>query len=551
VRAEVGSQDPRSDLDRGRAAAQRFAWAEACEALLLVDRSTPLGPEDLHLLATAAYVTGKVPECLDALRRSYDWHVQTDQPRGAARAAFWIAYTFGNRGDVAQAGGWLARATQALEMQPRDCAEWGLVLGVTAFRHMGSGDFAQGLAFAEEAARIGRATADADGLGLALTQCARALVTLGRPSEALALLDEAMVAVVAAEISPIAAGTVYCSMISICQEFAELRRAQEWTEALDTWCGKQQNMAVFTGQCLVHRAELLQLRGRWPEAIEEAQRACERLAGSIDAFATGAARYRQAEIHRVCGDLAAAERSYRQAGDWGHEPCPGLALLRLAQGDLGAAQAAMHRALSETAAPLRRARLLPANVEIALASGEVAAAAQSAHELANIAARYETPALRATAEHARGAVLLAEGEPVGALAALRAAIRLWRDLDVPYEIARARELVALACRRMGDEDSATLELQAAANVFASLGAEPDHARVKALATGRAPASHGLSARELQVLQLIATGRTNHAIAAELALSEKTVERHVSNVFIKLGVSSRAAATAYAYQHQLL
>ncbi len=464
---------------------------------------------------------------------------------------FWIAYALGNQGDVAQAGGWLARAGHLLEGQPPGCAEQGLVLGAMAFRHMMAGDFTQGHALAERAAEIGRATGDPDALGLALTQCGGALLKLGHPADAMALFDEAMVAVVSAEISPIAAGTVYCSVISMCGELAELRRAREWTEALDTWCAKQPDLAAFTGQCLVHRAELLQLRGHWPEAIAEAERACVRLAGSIDSLATGAARYRQAEIHRVSGDLAAAELAYRQASEWGHEPFPGLALLRLAQGDTGAAQAAMRRVLSETTDPLRRARLLPAQVEIALAAGDRPAADQAARELTDVAGRFATAALCAAADYARAAVLLDQSEPAGALVALRTAVNRWRDLDVPYETARTRVLIALACRQMDDQDTATLELDAAARTFAALGAGPDRARVGALATEQPAPSHGLTARELQVLRLVATGKTNHAIANELVLSEKTVERHLSNLFTKIGVSSRAAATAYAYQHQLV
>jgi DNA-binding NarL/FixJ family response regulator len=274
-----------------------------------------------------------------------------------------------------------------------------------------------------------------------------------------------------------------------------------------------------------------------------------RLAGSPEEVVTGAARYRLAEIRRAWGDYAAAEEAYRQASEWGHDPCPGLALLRLAQGDKSAAQAVIRRALSETTEPLHRARLLPAYVEIMLDAADARAAASAADEMDGIAERYGTPALHAVARYTRGAVLLAEDDPAGALVALRAAATLWRDLEVPYEVARTRVLIALACRQMGDQDSARLDLDAAARMFDRLGAEPDRARVAALvAVGP---THGLTDRELEVLRLVATGRTNHAIATELSLAEKTIERHVSNMFSKLGVASRAAATAYAYQHKLV
>ena len=380
----------------------------------------------------------------------------------------------------------------------------------------------------------------------------RALVHEGEMHEGLALVDEAMVAVVAGELSPIVAGAVYCGVIELCHEVAELRRAQEWTEALTAWWGKQPDMVTFTGQCLVHRAELLHLHGAWLEAIEEAKRALERFAHGADEFASGDACYQQAEAYRVLGESAAAEDAYQQASRWGREPQPGLALLRLAQGKTDAATAAIGRAVTETTDRLRRLKLLPAEVEIMLAAGEVQAARDAAAELIEIAGAYGTPALRATAGHARGAVLLADGDARAALVGLRGAGQLWRELQAPYEAARARVLVGIACRQLGDQEAAAMELDAARTVFAQLGAAPDLARVEALARSDAASNaHGLTERELQVLRLLATGTTNHAIANELVLSEKTVHRHVSNIFTKLGVSSRAAATAYAYRHRLL
>jgi DNA-binding NarL/FixJ family response regulator len=311
-------------------------------------------------------------------------------------------------------------------------------------------------------------------------------------------------------------------------------------------------MITFTGQCLVHRAEILQLHGAWPAAIEETERARERLAHAADKYATGAVLYRRAEIDRARGDLAAAENGYREASTWGYQPQPGLALLRLAQGNTTAAEAAIRRVLAETTDRLRRAKLLPACVEIMLAADDIPSARAPAMELTETARAYGTPALDAAAGHALGAVLLAEGDTRAALAALRRASRVWRDLDAPYEAARVRVLIALGCRAMGDEDEATLELAAARTVFAELGATRDLTEVHAFIGGHTqPVAGGLTPRELQVLRLLATGMTNRAIAAELVLSDKTVDRHITNLFTKLGVSSRAAATAYAYEHQLL
>jgi DNA-binding CsgD family transcriptional regulator len=357
---------------------------------------------------------------------------------------------------------------------------------------------------------------------------------------------------VAGELSPPLTGAVYCSVIDACQEVLEWRRAHEWTTALAAWCGRQPDLVTFTGQCLVHRAEILQLHGAWPQAVEEARRAGERLLQGADSYAFGASLYRQAELHRVLGDFPAAEDAYQQASRWGLEPQPGLALLRLAQGRADAAEAAIRRVVDQTSERFRRARLLPAQVEIMLAVGDVPAARHAADELTGIAERYATPALRAMAGHAHGAVLLAEGDAGAAVVALRAAWRTWRELEAPYEAARSRLLIGLACRALGDEDAAAMELDAARAVLDRLGAGPDLERLERLARpGAAAGTAGLTERELEVLRLLAAGKTNAAIGSALRLAAKTVDRHVSNIYAKLGVSSRAAATAYAYQHQLV
>jgi DNA-binding CsgD family transcriptional regulator len=541
-----------SRLARGREAGGRLAWADAYASLSLADRSSPLAAEDLELLGTAAYLLGRVEDCLRALQRAQQLHAEAGESRRAARCAFWLAFHLGGAGEQAQAGGWLARANRLLEHEPPDCAERGLLLLSLAVQQIGAADNAAAQELSARAAGIGRHAGDADLVALALHVQGRTLVRLGRVSEAMAAFDEAMVAVVTGELSPVVVGTVYCSMLDACQEVLEWRRAREWTTALTTWCDSQPEMVTFTGRCLVHRAEILHLHGAWPQAVEEAKRAGERLAHAADSYATGAAFYRQAEVHRVLGDFTAAEDAYQQASRWGRQPQPGLALLRLAQGKTEAAQAASRRVVAETADRLERARLLPAQVEIMLAAGDVQGARDAAGELAKIAAYYQTLALHAVADHARGAVLLAEGDARAAVVALRGAWQAWRELEAPYDAARVRVLVGLGCRALGDEEAAAMELDAARGVFAQLGAAPDLARVEALAHREAAwKAHGLTERELQVLQLLAAGKTNHAIASQLLVAEKTVDRHVTNLYTKLGVSSRAAATAFAYQHELL
>ena len=539
-------------LMQGREAAQRLAWAEAHTALSLADQSSSLAAEDLELLATAAYLLGHMEGCLAALQRAEQLYAKGGDPRRAVRCAFWLTFHYGSRGDLAQASGWFGRANRLLEHERQECAEHGYLLISTAYQQLMAGDYAEAREALANAAGIGARVGDADLTAFALQLQGRALVWEGRVGEGLALLDEAMVAVVTGELSPTVAGTVYCGMIEICQEISELRRAQEWTEALTAWWSKQPDLVTFTGQCLVHRAEILQLHGAWPEAVREAERALERFARAADQYATGAACYQQAELYRLSGDFPAAEDAYQQASRWGRQPQPGLALLRLAQGKTEMAAAASRRVVAETSERFRRAKLLPAHVEIMLTVGDLQAAHDAAAELTQIANAYDTPALRAMANHARGAVLLAEGDSQAALVTLRGAWQVWRELEAPYEAARVRVLLGLACRALGDEEAAAMELDAARGVFAQLGATPDLARLEAFAHGDATAkAHGLTARELQVLRLLATGTTNHAIAGELFVAEKTVDRHVSNIFTKLGVSSRAAATAYAYQHRLL
>ena len=540
------------ELARGREAAGRLAWADAYTALSLADRLSSLAGEDLELLATAAYLLGRVEESLQALQRAQQIYAEGGDLRRAAGCAFWIWFHLINQEELAQASGWLARANRLLEHEQQECPERGYMLIPVAFQHVVAGDYTGARRAAARAAAIGRRAADADLVAFALVLHGRAMVREGRVGEGLALLDEAMVAVVAGELSPPVAGTVYCSMIDACQEISEWRRAHEWTAALTAWCEKQPDMITFTGQCLVHRAEILQLHGAWPQAVEEAKRAGERLVQGADRRVSGAAFYQQAEVYRVLGDFTAADDAYRQASHWGLEPQPGLALLRLAQGRNDAAAAAIRRVLAETSERFRRGKLLPAQVEIMLAVGDRPAARDAAVELTGISETYDTPTLRAAAGAAHGAVLLAEGDARAAVVALRGAWQMWRELDAPYEAARVRVLVGLGCRALGDEEAAALDLDAARSVFAQLDAAPDLARLKRLDGRRAASSrHGLTMRELQVLGLLAAGKTNHAIASDLVLAEKTVDRHVSNIYTKLGVSSRAAATAYAYRQGLL
>jgi len=538
--------DGRDCLERGHAHYERREWAAAFQAFAHADRLAPLAATDLELLAMSARLIGRDDDYLRTLERAHQAHLDAHEPQRAVRCAFWLAFHLVQRGEVGRASGWFARAQRLLEGGDRECAEQGYLLTSVVEQHMDAGEWQAAFACATRAVAIGERCGDADLVACARHQQGRIRIEQGRIEDGLALLDEVMVAVTAGELSLLVTGLMYCSIIQTCQAVYELGRAREWTAALSRWC--EPDMAGLTGLCRVHRAEVLQLHGDWQGAIEEARRAREPDGTSMKVAA--AAFYQQAEIHRLRGEFAAADRAYRSASQGGFDPQPGLALLRLAEGKVDAAAAAIGRALCATPDRIGRARLLPAGVEIMLAAGDPRAGDAACGELEATAATFGTDALGAMAAHARGAVQLAGGAAEASLGSLRRAFDLWHRAEAPYHAARARELAGLACRSLGDEEGAELELEAVAAVYRQLGAAPDLARV-APAQGATLALHGLTKRELEVLRLVAAGDTNKAIAAELFLSERTVERHLSNIFTKLDLSTRAAATAWSYEHGLV
>ncbi len=541
-------------LDRGRAAFDSGAWADAFAGLTAADAQTPLEPEDLDRLSTAAFLIGDEEASVRARSRAHAGFLDRGQHVQAARSAFWLAFDLAGVPDQqAQAAGWLARAQRLLEGVNEPCVEQGWLHCAAARHRVAEGDIAAAYALFTQATEIAERFGSPDLMAMARHGQGRTLLGLNRIREGISLLDEVMVAVSGGEIAPVVAGAVYCSVISACHDLFDLRRAQEWTTALQGWCASHPDTVPFRGQCLIRRSELLQLHGAWPDALSEAQQACERLTrSSRPRPEAGAAFYQLAELHRLRGDFAKADEAYRLASRAGCHPYPGLALLRLNQGQPDAADASIRVALQERRNQRSRVLLLRAAVEIMLARHDVAGARAASDELVVLADRIDAPFLRAVASQAQGMLLLAEGEARQALDALRTARTAWESLDAPYELAQVRVLIGLACRQLGDHDGAQLEFDAAHDAFESLGAAPAAAAVATLtAPPSTPTSTNLTGREVEVLRLIATGATNRAIAGRLNISEKTVARHVSNIFTKLDLSSRAAATAYAYEHKLL
>jgi len=531
------------------AAAPPHDWAGDYARFATADQQAPLRAEDLERWAVAAHLIGEDDQLVALRDRAYRQYLDRGLTEQAARCVFWLGFHLGNAGQHAQSAGWLERLRRLVDSTHGDPHLVAMVRLADAVNLMQMGRATDALSMVDQVAEVAQAAHDDDLFALAVLSRAGCLHELGRSSEALAALDEAMVLVVADLVAPPIVGLAYCSMIGLCMERFDVQRAGEWTRALSGWCDAQSGMVPFRGVCQVHRAEIFQLRGAWTEAASQAVHVSE--LPPPDGWIAGAAHYRLAELHRLRGRFDLAERSYAAAGARGQEVQPGLGLLRAAQRNPAAAMAGLERALAEHPDLAGRAPLLAAVVEVALAAGDLAAARSASIELSAGAAEIGTPYLTALAAHAGGLVALAADDPRAAIPLLRRAWTLWQQVDAPYEAAKTRVQVGTACRALGDDDAARMEVDAARMIFEQLGAISDITALAAFDGTAAEQGHPLSARECEVLVLVAQGHTNRAIAAKLFLSEKTVARHLSNIFAKLGVSSRAAATGYAYEHGLV
>ncbi len=535
-------------LEDARAAYEDRAWARSHAAFAEADAGGPIGPSELALMATSAYMLGHVAEMLGLLERAHHAYLDAGDLLASARTGLWLATNLMSRGKIPQASGWVERCERLLADAPEECVERGYLLMPQMLREVFAEQFGEVVRVAAEAAQVGRRFDDPDLTALAAQTQGRALLKLGRTDEGLRVLDEVMVTAASSRLSPMVTGLVYCSVLEGCFESHAITRAATWTRELTDWCGSQPDLVAFNDRCLAHRSETLRLQGAWEEAVQEAERA--RALGARHQIAAQAS-YQLAEIHRMRGEFEQAAESYREVIRDGGDPMPGLALLRVAQGDAEAALVSLGDAIADTEDPYHQVALLPAYVEIAIAAKHSTEAHDAAESLAQIATATGADVHAAWAMRARGQVALADRRISQAVRNLRDAASLWRDLSVPYELARTRVDLGLALEARGDSEAAGAELEAARSVFDRLGAAPD---IRAVDDHVHPPKTdwpgGLTDREVEVLRMLTSGATNRAIAADLIVSERTIDRHVSNIFTKLGVSSRSAATAFAIRNGL-
>jgi DNA-binding NarL/FixJ family response regulator len=531
----------------GDAAPQR-TWAETYEALSTRDASE-LSPRDLEALADAAWWLSRMEESIAARQRAYTGSASAGDAEHATGMAARLSIDHFTRGDPAIGAGWLMKAQRHAEEVPEGAGHgFLLIVEATVARHMG--DLSRSRELVDRAVELARRFGEPDLMAMAIHTKGILLILAGDVAAGVALLDEAMTSVVAGQLSPFFTGIVYCNVIGTCLEIADVRRADQWSEAARVWCETLPPESPFPGMCRINRAEVARLRGAWPEAEAEATRASEELMG-FDPMGAAQAIYETGEIRRRIGNLAGAEECFARAREIGFDPQPGLALLRSAQGNTDAALKALQVAVTAVGeSRLQRARLLAASVDVAIAVPDLETATEAVVQLSALAAGSDAPILEATAVTAAGAVSLARGETAAAVEGVRRACAMWRDLRLPYEAARARMLLGLALRASGEEDDAQLELRSAVSAFERLGATPEARIAGDLLPGTEPLPGGLTPREAEVLRLVASGKSNRDIATALVISEHTVARHLQNMFTKLDVSSRSAATAFAFEHGL-
>ena len=524
-------------------------WSDAHAGFAAARARADLRAEDVAAMGEAAWWQGEIDECLGLLEDAYQRYLSREDPPvlAAGKLAMEIGYFWLLRGEEAIGSGWLGRARRLLEPFP-DSVEYGYLLTTEMDDALARGDLDRAVTVSEQVLAVGRNHGDDTLEAVALVGEGIATAKRGDVASGMAILDEAMLPVVEGRVEAAYAGNIYCQLMQVCDELADLGRARLWTDAAARWCDGFESAVMFVGVCRVHRAALLQRRGQWARAEAEARRVCEELA-ALDVAAAAEGYYLLAEAHRLRGDLTPAEEAYLVAHQWGRDPQPGLSLLRLAEGHADVALRGVTGAVQAASDQLARAAMLPAVVEIAQAAGDAQLAREAAAELDRAADVYASSGLLAEAAEARGRVALVDGDPSVAIRELGSAARRWTELEVPYRAARVRVELARAHAARDEPDAADMELEAASATFERLGARHDILRL-AHVRARPGLPGGLTPREAEILRVVADGLSNREVAEQLVLSEKTVARHLHNIYAKLGVSSRTAAVAYAYQHGL-
>lgn len=535
------------ELRAAREAFERQQWGPARAGFAAARAQHELSAEDMVAFADAAWWEGAIDESASAMEEAYRlWlHGDAPHPPAAAMVALDLAFSWFLRGEEALGSGWMSRAQRLLADEP-PCVEQAYLQSLEIEGAMAAGDYVEARRLARSIAADARRFGDETLEALVLVSDGVAAIKQGEVREGLTVLDEAMLPVVAGRVRPAFAGNIYCTLMSICHELADLRRARQWTDATARWCEGFDSAHMFVGVCRMHRAQLLQVQGDWEAAEQEIQLVCEELA-RMNVVAVGMAHYELGEVRRCRGDLGGAETAYADAHRFGRDPHPGLALVWVAQGNAGAAVAALDAALASTIDPLANAKLWAALVEAAVAAGDHERAGSAADELDLAARTYASSGLLAAAHLARGRVQLATGDGAGAQRSLTAARRRWQDIGARYQVAQTRLLLAEALAAAGNEDAAARERAAAGSALAALGVRT----VDASSRTRPDPPGGLTRREAEVLGLVARGLSNREVAAALVLSDKTVARHLANVYTKLGVRSRTAAAAFAHEHGLV
>ncbi len=536
-------------LERAKDAARRGSWAKAFDLFGRLDLSA-LEPADLETMADAAWWSCRLDESIAARQMAYAGHLAAGDSRRAAHAAWFLSLDYGIKGETSVGSGWLKRAQRHLAAHP-DCVERGLLAVTESDIARTNGNLDQARASAALAVELGERCGSLDLHAMGIQTLGRVLIASGEPREGAALLDEAMTLVVGQRLSPYFTGLIYCNVVAACMERADLGRASEWTEEAMTWCGSIANVTPFHGICRIHQVQITALRGDWETAESEALRTVQEMQG-LEQHVVAEALYAIGEIHLRRGDLAAAEDWFMRAHELGRDPQPGFAAVRLAQGKLDIAAAGLRLSLASSDEPtLQRARLLATQVEVSVLAQNLPTAREAVNALEKLAAEMTSTLVEATALTARASLHLAEEEADEALQHARRAWSLWQQLKLPYDAARARVVIGLASKQAGDTDRARVEFEAAGRAFGDLGARLDARAAAANLRSATDLPRGLSGRELEVLRLIAAGKSNREIATDLVISEHTVSRHLQNIFRKLEVSSRAAATAFAFEHGLV